>query len=170
MDWHDAEVISEESGRPVFEIRGTVLAQADALGVQHVHVSLSHDAGHRLGDGGPRVVTEDASRPVRSTRSAASTSRCSGSSSSVSSVVVLLGSARVADVVGSRGGSTGVFAVGPYVGVACRRQAFQLTPGDFDLGSSLPLAARATSRWVGGGVGAVVATAAAGGGSRTTGG
>jgi len=45
MEWHDAEVIREESGRPVFEIRGTVRAQADALGVQHIHLSLSHDAG-----------------------------------------------------------------------------------------------------------------------------
>jgi len=45
MEWHDAEVVREESGRPVFEIRGTVKAQADALGVNHVHLSLSHDAG-----------------------------------------------------------------------------------------------------------------------------
>lgn len=45
MEWHDAEVIREESGRPVFEIRGTVLAKAEALGVRHVHLSLSHDAG-----------------------------------------------------------------------------------------------------------------------------
>ena len=45
MAWHDAEIISEETGRPRFEIRGTVAAQADALGVAHVHVSLSHDAG-----------------------------------------------------------------------------------------------------------------------------
>ncbi|KAA1427315.1 holo-ACP synthase [Nocardioides antri] len=45
MEWHDAEVVREESGRPVFEIRGTVLARAEALGVNHVHLSLSHDAG-----------------------------------------------------------------------------------------------------------------------------
>ena len=45
MAWHDAEIVSEETGRPRFEIRGTVAAQADALGVAHVHVSLSHDAG-----------------------------------------------------------------------------------------------------------------------------
>ncbi len=45
MDWHDAEVISEDSGRPLFTIRGTVLARADELGVNHVHLSLSHDAG-----------------------------------------------------------------------------------------------------------------------------
>ena len=45
MEWHDAEVMREESGRPVFMIRGTVKAQATALGVQHIHLSLSHDAG-----------------------------------------------------------------------------------------------------------------------------
>ena len=45
MSWHDAEIISEETGRPRFEIRGTVAARADQLGVVHVHVSLSHDAG-----------------------------------------------------------------------------------------------------------------------------
>ena len=45
MEWHDAEVIREESGRPLLEIRGTVLAQAEALGVHHIHLSLSHDAG-----------------------------------------------------------------------------------------------------------------------------
>lgn len=45
LAWHDAEVFSEESGRPRLELRGTVLARADELGVRHVHVSLSHDAG-----------------------------------------------------------------------------------------------------------------------------
>ena len=45
MAWHDAEVVSEDSGRPLLELRGTVLAQADALGVTSVHLSLSHDAG-----------------------------------------------------------------------------------------------------------------------------
>ncbi len=45
MAWHDAEIVSEETGRPRFEIRGTVAARADVLGVVHVHVSLSHDAG-----------------------------------------------------------------------------------------------------------------------------
>lgn len=45
LGWHDAEIIREQSGRPVFDIRGTVRAAADALGVQTVHVSLSHDAG-----------------------------------------------------------------------------------------------------------------------------
>ena len=45
LGWHDAEVVSEETGRPRFEIRGTVAARARELGVAHVHVSLSHDAG-----------------------------------------------------------------------------------------------------------------------------
>ena len=45
LGWHDAEVIREETGRPRFEIRGTVLVAADALGVRSVHVSLSHDGG-----------------------------------------------------------------------------------------------------------------------------
>ena len=45
MAWHDAEVVSEDSGRPVLDHAGTVLARADALGVTSVHLSLSHDAG-----------------------------------------------------------------------------------------------------------------------------
>jgi len=45
LAWHDAEVVSEESGRPVLDLRGTVAARAEALGVRAVHLSLSHDAG-----------------------------------------------------------------------------------------------------------------------------
>jgi holo-[acyl-carrier protein] synthase len=45
LHWHDAEVVSEDSGRPLLELRGTVLARADELGVTSVHLSLSHDAG-----------------------------------------------------------------------------------------------------------------------------
>lgn len=45
LAWHDAEVVSEETGRPRFDLRGTVAARAEALGAVHVHVSLSHDAG-----------------------------------------------------------------------------------------------------------------------------
>lgn len=45
MHWHDAEIVSEESGRPVLEMRGSVLRRANDLGVGSVHVSLSHDAG-----------------------------------------------------------------------------------------------------------------------------
>ena len=45
MEWHDCEVVSEESGRPVLTVRGTVRARADALGVKHLHLSLTPDAG-----------------------------------------------------------------------------------------------------------------------------
>ncbi|WP_067441980.1 holo-ACP synthase [Nocardioides jensenii] len=45
LGWHDAEVISESSGRPRFEMRGTVKSAADGLGASSVHLSLSHDGG-----------------------------------------------------------------------------------------------------------------------------
>ena len=45
MGWHDAEIVSNEAGDPSFVIRGSVQARAAALGVQTVHVSMSHDAG-----------------------------------------------------------------------------------------------------------------------------
>ena len=45
MSWHDAEVVSEDTGRPRFVIRGTVLAEAERLGVTSVHLSLTHDGG-----------------------------------------------------------------------------------------------------------------------------
>ena len=45
MHWLDAEVVNAPSGDPRLDMRGSVLARADDLGVQHVHVSLSHDAG-----------------------------------------------------------------------------------------------------------------------------
>jgi holo-[acyl-carrier protein] synthase len=45
MGWLDAELVNEPSGNPRFDITGSVLARANDLGVAHVHVSLSHDAG-----------------------------------------------------------------------------------------------------------------------------
>jgi len=45
LGWHDAEVVSESSGRPLMELRGSVAARAAELGVRSVHLSLSHDAG-----------------------------------------------------------------------------------------------------------------------------
>lgn len=45
LHWKDAEVHTEESGRPVLTVRGTVAARAEELGVRTWHVSLSHDAG-----------------------------------------------------------------------------------------------------------------------------
>ncbi|WKX72044.1 holo-ACP synthase [Streptomyces sp. XD-27] len=45
LHWTDAEVVTEDSGRPRLAVRGTVAARAAELGVRHWHVSLSHDAG-----------------------------------------------------------------------------------------------------------------------------
>lgn len=45
LEWHDAEVVSGESGQPVLELRGTVLARAKELGVTRTDLSLSHDGG-----------------------------------------------------------------------------------------------------------------------------
>ena len=43
--WRDAEVITDSLGRPSFTLTGTVASRAAELGVETVHVSLSHDAG-----------------------------------------------------------------------------------------------------------------------------
>jgi holo-[acyl-carrier protein] synthase len=45
MQWHDAEVRTDDTGRPWLEITGTVAEKAAELGVQSMHLSLSHDAG-----------------------------------------------------------------------------------------------------------------------------
>jgi holo-[acyl-carrier protein] synthase len=45
MHWHDAEVHRGVDGRPHLEVRGTVQARVDALGITSLHLSLSHDAG-----------------------------------------------------------------------------------------------------------------------------
>jgi holo-[acyl-carrier protein] synthase len=45
LAWHDAEVVREADGRPRLVVRGSVAAAADRLGVEHGHVSLSHDGG-----------------------------------------------------------------------------------------------------------------------------
>jgi holo-[acyl-carrier protein] synthase len=43
--WLDAEVTTDDDGRPWLEISGTVAERASQLGVQSMHLSLSHDAG-----------------------------------------------------------------------------------------------------------------------------
>jgi holo-[acyl-carrier protein] synthase len=45
LEWHDAEVVREDSGRPVLLLTGTVQEAARRLGAATAHVSLSHDAG-----------------------------------------------------------------------------------------------------------------------------
>ena len=45
MNWQDAEVHRGDDGRPHLEVRLTVAARVEALGIGSIHVSLSHDAG-----------------------------------------------------------------------------------------------------------------------------
>jgi holo-[acyl-carrier protein] synthase len=45
MLWTDAEVRTDEHGRPYLIVGGTVAARAAELGVERWHVSLSHDGG-----------------------------------------------------------------------------------------------------------------------------
>jgi holo-[acyl-carrier protein] synthase len=45
LHWTDATVLRGPDGRPHLQVRGTVQARADDLGVHELHVSLSHDAG-----------------------------------------------------------------------------------------------------------------------------
>ncbi len=42
LEWHDAEVINLENGKPAFLFRGGI---ADLVDGAQVHLSLSHDAG-----------------------------------------------------------------------------------------------------------------------------
>lgn len=45
LGWQDAEVVQDAAGRPSFEVRGTVRELLEGLGGNHVHLSISHDAG-----------------------------------------------------------------------------------------------------------------------------
>ena len=45
LNWQDAEVVTEDSGRPTLSLKGTVAARAAELGIATFHLSLSHDAG-----------------------------------------------------------------------------------------------------------------------------
>jgi holo-[acyl-carrier protein] synthase len=45
MLWTDAEVLTDDAGRPSLRVSGTVAARAAELGVTTWHVSLSHDGG-----------------------------------------------------------------------------------------------------------------------------
>jgi holo-[acyl-carrier protein] synthase len=48
LQWHDAEITRGEGGRPELSVTGSVAAAAQALGVRHWHLSLSHDGGLAL--------------------------------------------------------------------------------------------------------------------------
>jgi len=45
LAWLDAEVVTEATGRPRLEVRGSVAAAAVAAGVARWHLSLAHDGG-----------------------------------------------------------------------------------------------------------------------------
>ena len=45
LHWIDAEVQTDETGRPSLVLSGSVARRADEVGASRVHVSLSHDAG-----------------------------------------------------------------------------------------------------------------------------
>ncbi|MBA2561230.1 MAG: holo-ACP synthase [Propionibacteriales bacterium] len=45
LQWVDAEVRSEDTGRPTLTMSGSVARRASLLGVAHTHLSMSHDAG-----------------------------------------------------------------------------------------------------------------------------
>lgn len=45
LHWADVSVVNEADGRPRFVVRGSVQAGVTALGIEHLHLSLSHDAG-----------------------------------------------------------------------------------------------------------------------------
>jgi holo-[acyl-carrier protein] synthase len=45
LHWLDAEVHTEDGGRPALLLRGSVAERARAVGTSAVHLSLSHDAG-----------------------------------------------------------------------------------------------------------------------------
>jgi holo-[acyl-carrier protein] synthase len=45
LSWLDAEVLTNDQGKPSFKITGTVAARAAELGIGTIHLSMSHDAG-----------------------------------------------------------------------------------------------------------------------------
>ena len=45
LHWTDAEVQTDETGRPSLSLTGSVARRAEEVGAARVHVSLSHDAG-----------------------------------------------------------------------------------------------------------------------------
>jgi holo-[acyl-carrier protein] synthase len=45
LEWHDAEVVTDDDGRPWLEVSRTVSKRCEELRVDSIHLSLSHDAG-----------------------------------------------------------------------------------------------------------------------------
>ncbi len=45
LDWTEAEIVTEDNGRPRLLITGQAALVAEGLGIRTWHVSISHDAG-----------------------------------------------------------------------------------------------------------------------------
>lgn len=45
VQWHDMQVVSGVDGNPHFELRGAAAIVAARAGANHLHLSMSHDAG-----------------------------------------------------------------------------------------------------------------------------
>lgn len=43
--WHDMQIVQDEDGNPDFELSGALSSHVAALGIDRVHLSMSHDAG-----------------------------------------------------------------------------------------------------------------------------
>jgi holo-[acyl-carrier protein] synthase len=43
--WHDMEVVSNGLGNPSFVLHNAVAEITAGLGIEHIHLSMSHDAG-----------------------------------------------------------------------------------------------------------------------------
>jgi holo-[acyl-carrier protein] synthase len=45
VTWHDMVVVSNAEGNPSMVLSGAALAIAERQGIEHIHLSMSHDAG-----------------------------------------------------------------------------------------------------------------------------
>ncbi len=43
--WHDMPIVSDGERNPSFALTGGIQAAAEAKGITHIHLSMSHDAG-----------------------------------------------------------------------------------------------------------------------------
>lgn len=48
MDWHHCEILSDDDGRPMLTVSGSVAAAARGQGIGRFRLSLTHDAGIAL--------------------------------------------------------------------------------------------------------------------------
>ena len=43
--WHDMQVVQDSEGNPDFELSGAIAELTSGLGIDRVHLTMSHDAG-----------------------------------------------------------------------------------------------------------------------------